>query len=115
MPAKIIPVVDGKETTWAALQVMMGGVTRQQAQGKYKKLAQLGPVTMQALTTRYQSPEIAQRKNTYTQQEMVTHARTHGPTHTSMVYNVPRDQIVQMVAESDRAIKAFYDRGKRGA
>ncbi len=116
MPPKIIPVVDGKETTWAALQVMMGGVTRQQAQAKYKKLKELGPVTLQALTTRYQSPQVAQRKaanqNEYTRQQMVNHARTHGPTHTSMVYGVSRDEIVAMVNDSNRAIKDFYA-GKR--
>ncbi len=112
MPAKIIPVIDGREKTWADVQAMMGGVTRQQAQAKYKKLIQLGPVTMHALTTRYQAPAVAQRKaenlNAYTQQQMLNHARTHGATHTSMVYGVPREEIVSMVAKSDRAIKAYY-------
>lgn len=112
MPAKIIPVIDGREKTWPDVQAMMGGVTRQQAQAKYKKLTQLGPVTMHALTTRYQAPEVAQRKaenlNAYTQQQMLNHARTHGATHTSMVYGVPREEIVSMVAKSDRAIKAYY-------
>lgn len=112
MPAKIVPVIDGREKTWADVQAMMGGVTRQQAQAKYKKLSQLGPVTMHALTTRYQAPAVAQRKaenlNAYTQQQMLNHARTHGATHTSMVYGVPREEIVSMVAKSDRAIKAYY-------
>ena len=101
MPAKIIPVVDGKNTTWAKIQAIMGGVTRQQAQAKYKKLQQLGPVTMTALMTRYQAPEVAQRKadnlNATTQARILAHARLHGPTHTAGKFDLPRDEVVAML------------------
>lgn len=101
MPAKVIPKVNGKDTTWADIQAMMGGVTRQMAQSKYKKLAAQGAVTMDALTTRYQAPEIAQRKadnlNATTQARILTHARLHGPTHTAGTFNLPREEVVSML------------------
>lgn len=104
MPAKIIPVVDGKNTTWANIQSMMGGVTRQQAQAKYKKLQELGPVTMGNLMARYQAPEVAQRKadnlNATTQARILTHARLHGPTHTAGKFNLPREEVVMMLKEA---------------
>lgn len=116
MPAKIIPVIDGKNKTWPEVQAMMGGVTRQQAQAKYKKLSQLGPVTMQSLGQRFQSPEVRARKeanlSAYTEREILNHARTNGPTHTAMAYKLPREQVVAMLEKQDREIKAFYQRGK---
>lgn len=101
MPAKIIPKVDGKETTWARVQTIMGGVTRQQAQAKYRKLESLGAVTTEQLTKRFQAPEVAARKianyNNVTQQQILAHARQHGPTHTALTYNLDRNEVVAML------------------
>ena len=101
MPAKIIPVVDGKETTWARIQAIMGGVTRQQAQSKYRKVSELGAVTTMSLQQRYQAPEVATRKietmNNLTASRILAHARMHGPTHTAIRYSLSRDEVVAML------------------
>lgn len=114
MPAKIIPVVDGKNKTWADIQAIMGGVTRQQAQAKYKKVQSQGPVTLQSLQERFQAPEVKARKeenlNAVTKQNILNHARTHGPTHTSLVFSISRDEVVQMLDAQNREIKKFYSR-----
>lgn len=116
MPAKIIPIVNNKPTTWADIQTYMGGVTRQQAQAKYKKLLALGPVTRAALTMRYQDPVVKARVeaniNADRKREILNHARTHGPTHTSMQHNIPRDEVVAMLEQQDREIAAFMGRNK---
>ena len=106
MPAKITPIVDGKSTTWAKIQALMGDVSRQQAQAKYRKVAELGPVSKDSLVSRFQSPAVAARKeinaNQYTQNQILAHARLNGPPHTAMKFKLDRETVVQLLADNQK-------------
>lgn len=108
------PVVSGRATTFAALADALR-VRGQKAKSpatiaqKYYRIKKVhGKVTMAQLQSPWRNPKVEARvvRNAAQREidQLVRHARQHGPTHTAGTFNVDREYVEDLVRKADRKL-----------